>query len=154
MTCTFGRAFVFAALLAFMPTLAQAQIMQQRRAPDAEKKFVVFIHAGPLAPTHEVVKGVAIELAKAGYLVRAPDGDVDAVGGPGVDYFDADAKMKAEEIAKMVNAELAKSGVRNNRPLAARRKTSKTPPEYFGVWLFDKAVDIPPAAPPSAAITR
>jgi hypothetical protein len=139
-------ALLVGVLLLIYPALAQAQMnsVQQRRPPDAEKKLVIFIHAGPLGPTHDVVKAVAIELAgKSDYLVRAPDGDLDVGGGPGVDYFDKAAEPKAEEIVKIVNAVLAKSSLNipEGRLLKARLQTStKNPPEYFGVWLFSKDV--------------
>ena len=137
------RAIVVFAALA--PMLVHAEGAgpgkQQGRPAEPEKKYVLFIHAGPLPPTSEVVRNVTLVLARRGYLVRAPDDDLDAVGGPGVDYFDDSARSKAEEIADIVNDILPKLGIQvaDDKKLRARKQNAKNPAEYLGVWLFDKS---------------
>ena len=147
MNASLLRAVVVFAVLA--PVLAHAegagQDKQQGRAPEAEKKYVLFIHAGPLAPTSDVVRNIALELTRKGYLVRAPDNDLDAVGGPGVDYFDDSAQSKAQEVATIVNEQLPKLGVpvADDKKLKARKQSAKNPAEYLGLWLFHKDTKAP-----------
>ena len=42
-----------------LPFLVYAQNTQQRRVVDTDKKYVLFIHAGPASPTGDVVRRIA-----------------------------------------------------------------------------------------------
>jgi hypothetical protein len=119
-----------------LPAPLHAQ-MQLGGAPQTDsKKFVVFIHTGPTAPDDPKIKQIAISLLQKGYLVRAPDGQRDQVGGPGVDYFDASAASSAQDVAKTVNELLPKMGIALQKPLMPRLQQVKNPPGYLGLWLF------------------
>jgi hypothetical protein len=96
--------------------------------------YIVFMHTGPKSPDDTSVRAIAGQLVRSGYVVRAPEGDQDKVGGPGVDYFADDAKPAAERLADTVNKLLeAETGF---KPLKPRRQNLKNPPNYLGLWLF------------------
>ena len=133
--------YALLAILLCLPSLAQSQALPQSGGlPQSSSPFVayvVFIHCGPKNADDPVVKQIAIMLAKQGYSVREPEDYRDVVGGPGVDYFDDQAKAKAEEIAKVVNDYLAGVMPPVPRKLTARRQTVKSSSStYLGVWLF------------------
>jgi len=137
------------AIAALAPVLVHAQGAgqgkQQGRAPEPERKYVLFIHTGPLQPTSDVDTKIALELKGKGYVVREPDSNLDAVGGPGVDYFDDSAQAKAQEVANIVNEMLPKLGIRvaDDKKLRARKQNAKNPAEYLGLWLFHKDTKAP-----------
>lgn len=130
-------------LWAGLATIALIVGAQQVGAQTSDNsKYFLFIHAGPLEPNDERVRSIAYALVERGYSVRAPDRDVDFVGGPGVDYFDDGAKAKAEDVANIVNEEIEKMVQSRRiegssiRKLVARRQNVKNPAVYLGVWLF------------------
>jgi len=126
--------YALLAVLLCLPSLAQSQALpQQSGSPFA---YVLFIHCGPKKADDPIVKQLAILLAKRGYSVREPAPDQDLGGGPGVDYFDDQAKPKADEIAKVVNDYLAGLSPPVTKKLTARRQSVKNSPTYLGVWLF------------------
>jgi hypothetical protein len=133
--------YVLLAILLCLPSLAQSQAPPQLGGPPQSSSpfvaYVVFIHCGPRKADDPAVKQIAIMLAKQGYSVREPENDQDVVGGPGVDYFDDQAKVKAEEIAQAVNNHLAGLSPPVTKKLTARRQTVKSSSStYLGVWLF------------------
>ena len=138
-TMTAIRRLLLAVLLC-IPSLAQSQAPPQPGAPPAVSPFayVLFIHCGPKKADDPVVKDIAILLARKGYSVREPESDQDLGGGPGVDYFDEQAKTKAEEVANVVNEYLAHRTPPQDpaKQLKARRQTVKSSSTYLGVWLF------------------
>jgi len=120
-----------------VPSSLYAQGIQQQGVWQGDtSKFVLFIHTGPRRPDDKVVKRIAGALAQKGYLVRAPDGQQDNVGGPGVDYFADTALDAAKDVAKTVNDILQKEMSRTENTLRPRRQRTKNPATYLGVWLF------------------
>jgi hypothetical protein len=97
------------------------------------QQFVVFVHAGPNRAADPKVKLIAAAVAQGGYLVRAPDNDVDPVA-PGVDYFADSAETAAKDVARIVNN--AFKGVPGSSVLTVRRQRVRNPAGYIGVWLF------------------
>jgi hypothetical protein len=133
--------YALLAILLCLPSLAQSQAPPQPAGPPQSSSpfvaYVVFIHCGPRKVDDPVVKQIAILLARQGYSVREPEADRDVVGGPGVDYFDDQARTKAEEIAKAVNESFAGLTPPVTTKLTARRQTVKSSSStYLGVWLF------------------
>jgi hypothetical protein len=105
--------------------------------------YIVFMHTGPKKPDDPSVRAIAAQLVRSGYVVRAPEGDRDTVGGPGVDYFSDDAKPAAQALSDVVNKllqqerEAEKEAKKEEfKPLQPRRQTVKNPPNYLGLWLF------------------
>lgn len=130
---------ILLAILLCLPSLAQSQAPPQPGAPPqggSPFAYVLFIHCGPKNADDPVIKQLAILLARQGYSVREPENDQDLGGGPGVDYFDDQARAKAEEIAKVVSDYLAGLNPPVTRKLTARRQTVKNSSTYLGVWLF------------------
>jgi hypothetical protein len=125
------RIFFMIALLT-NPLVARGD--SERSPPTDAQRFVLFIHAGPnLDSQRDLVKKIAIQLARRGYLVRPPDNDRDVVGGPGVDYFlDAD-RAAADDIAAVVNSLLPQGAGRGLQP---RPQKINNPRGYIGIWLF------------------
>lgn len=125
-------------LLALMLCVVSTPLQAQKVDPS---KFIIFIHAGPFLKDGEAaVKQIAGALFNKGYVVRSPDNDQDDAGGPGVDYFDDNARDAAQDVADTVNELMAKislpkTGVAGKKLMPRRQKT-KTPPNYLGVWLF------------------
>ena len=76
MTTIIGRICLLLLLLA--PSLLSAQTQQSG-------EFVVFIHAGGGSINDQDLREIGALLVKKGYVVRAPDGERDETGGPGVD---------------------------------------------------------------------
>jgi hypothetical protein len=108
----------------------------QARAEEPPKPvngpYIVLIHYGPKKA--DSIGSLPLELTKLGYSVREPDADRDKVGGPGVDYFSADAKVEADKIATLVSARLNLAP-----PLKSRPQTSKNAlyqKFYLGIWLY------------------
>jgi hypothetical protein len=124
--------------LALMLCVASAPLQAQQPKIDPSK-FVVFIHAGPYLKDGDVaVRQIAGALFSKGYVVRSPDNDVDEIAGPGVDYFDDNARDAAQDVADTVNELLPRfnrTGFQGKKLIPRRQKT-KTPPNYLGVWLF------------------
>jgi hypothetical protein len=112
------------------------------QAPGDPTRSVVFIHAGSKGakPPDHIVDTIANDLAKLGYIVRAPDQEQDVVGGQGVDYFSEQDLAFAQHVASIVNAELKASFEKAKLPeppaLAPRKQSVKNPAGYLGVWLF------------------
>lgn len=125
-------------LLALMLCVVSTPLQAQKVDP---AKFIIFIHAGPFLKDGEAaVKQIAGALFNKGYVVRSPDNDQDDAGGPGVDYFDDNARDAAQDVADTVNElmtriALPKTGVAGKK-LMPRRQRTKTPANYLGVWLF------------------
>jgi hypothetical protein len=118
------------AILLCLPCLAYAQ-----GAPPASANgpYVLFIHSGPKSSDDPAVKKIAVQLARAGYSVREPENDQDKVGGPGIDYFAAQAAAEAAKVADLVNGYL---GLDPAKKLPTRRQSGKSPPNYLGIWLY------------------
>jgi hypothetical protein len=124
------RAILIALLC--LPSLALAQ------APPgppglASGPYVLFIHSGPKSADDLAVKRIAVQLAKAGYSVREPANDQDKVGGPGIDYFAPQAAAEAAKVAALVSGYL---GLDPGKKLPTRLQSSKSPPNYLGIWLY------------------
>jgi len=124
------------------------------RAAGDNSRFIVFIHAGgqpkkkdagaqqkqkdvgaQQAVPDEVIKQIAIALARKGYSVRPWDRQQDK---PGVDYFwDQDAEA-ARDVAATVNEALPPllTADDNATKLKERLQRIKNPQGYLGVWLF------------------
>jgi hypothetical protein len=140
MTTFMSRLFLVLALC--VPGSLHAQGIQQRAAPQStNSRYVLFIHAGPKKPDDSVVKKIAGTLAQKGYSVRAPDGEVDNVGGSGVDYFADTAQGVAQDVANTVNKilkdeKLLEPDKKGLEPRSRAQRT-KNPPTYLGVWLFN-----------------
>jgi hypothetical protein len=100
--------------------------------PDVASHYSVFIHSGGGKPGETDVNAVLSALAQRGYLVRPPDGQRDAVGGAGVDYFVESDKDVAQDIANVVN-NLIYEGLAKVHP---RFQRIRNPPGYIGVWLY------------------
>lgn len=127
-------------LLALMLCVVATPLQAQQKVDSS--KFVIFIHAGPHLKNGEAaVKQIAGALYNKGYVVRSPDNDQDEAGGPGVDYFDDNARAAAQDVADTVNELMArlttlpKTGFAGKKLMPRRQKT-KAPPNYLGVWLF------------------
>jgi len=115
------------------------------RAAGDNSRFIVFIHAGgqpkkkdagaQQAVPDEVIKQIAIALARKGYSVRPWDRQQDK---PGVAYFwDQDAEA-ASDVAATVNEALTPllTADDNATKLKERLQRIKNPQGYLGVWLF------------------
>ena len=133
------RLFLLVALVAAVPISLYAQQPPRQQPPQlqesrANSRYILFIHTGggPENLVGNLVQNVLTALLKEGYSVRKPDNQRDAVGGPGVDYFDDEDGRKAQEVADIVNSILPST----LRRLEARRQRAKNPPGYLGVWLF------------------
>ena len=106
----------------------------------ANSKYLFVLLAGPKTDD-SVVKKIAGTLAQKGYSVRAPDGEVDNVGGSGVDYFADTAQGVAQDVANTVNKilkdeKLLEPDKKGLEPRSRAQRT-KNPPTYLGVWLFN-----------------
>lgn len=121
---------VMLAILLCLPSLALAQAPP---GPPAAGPYVLFIHSGPKSADDQEVKKIAVLLAKAGYSVREPENDQDKVGGPGVDYFGPQAAAEAAKVADLVSGYL---GLDPAKKLPTRLQSSKSPPNYLGIWLY------------------
>jgi hypothetical protein len=137
-----------ARLIAALVLLAPATLV----AGDMPPRYVVFIHAGPKSPDDPAVRQIAGILVKSGFVVRAPEGDSDVVGGPGIDYFSDDALPAAKQLAELLNNLLPKliSGV-PVKPLSPRKQNVKNPATYLGAWLFE--TPLPARAPTVAPVS-
>jgi hypothetical protein len=121
---------VMFALLLCLPSLALAQAPP---GPPAAGPYVLFIHSGPKNADDPEVKKIAVLLAKDGYSVREPENDQDKVGGPGVDYFGPQAEQEAAKVAGLVSGYLGRDPAKK---LPIRLQSSKSPPNYLGIWLY------------------
>jgi hypothetical protein len=121
---------VMLAILLCLPSLALAQAPP---GPPAAGPYVLFIHSGPKSADDPEVKKIAVLLAKDGYSVREPENDQDKVGGPGVDYFGPQAAAEAAKVAGLVSGYL---GLDPAKKLPTRLQSSKSPPNYLGIWLY------------------
>jgi hypothetical protein len=134
----FRRVLLIVVVIVSIPVRLWAQAIG---APPADpSRFVLFIHAGGgPAGASDVADNIAAELARRGYVVRAPDEERNAKGGPGVDYFSAGDRPAAQDVANTVNAELkasANAELKASAVLQPRLQNVKNPPGYIGVWLF------------------
>jgi hypothetical protein len=123
------RAFTLLAALAATAATGRAVAQQ----PD-NSSYILFLHAGAPTDIHDadsLLLVVLQGLVKAGYSVRKPDNERDAVGGPGVDYFNDNDLAAAQDVANIVN-----DAMPNRKKLAPRRQRVNNPPHYLGVWLF------------------
>lgn len=112
-------------------------LLAQSQGGSPNSRFVIFIHAGGAEISDDQVKDIAVTLVRKQYTVRVPDRDQDK-SGPGVDYFDDNAKAAAEDVANTVNDVLKglKLLTDEKRALKPRRQSLRNPPGYLGVWLF------------------
>jgi len=109
------------------PLAAQTQDPQKS---EENRRFIVFIHAG--GDPGGQAQRVAVALGRAGFVVRRPDNERDRVGGPGIDYFNAQDAAGAARAARIVDATLSRSP-----PVQPRfQSATKNPSGYLGVWLF------------------
>jgi hypothetical protein len=141
MTTSIGRLCLIFAFL--VPGVLLAQPAQQGVPQGRDNsQFVVFLHGGRKSGEKpievETLRAIGAVLVRKGYVVRAPDFEVDLVGGPGVDYFSDFAGDPAKDVADTVNATLKNLELQTDdtKALKPRRQNQKNPIGYLGVWLF------------------
>ena len=110
---------------------------QSGGAPE-NSHFVLFLHAGggPPGSAKQLTNTVADALQAHGYVVRGVDDKLDAVGGPGVDYFYDQDRRGAADVADIVSAALLP--VLPKKRLEPRFQSVKNPMGFLGVWLYEK----------------
>jgi hypothetical protein len=109
---------------------------QQSRGAPENSHYVLFLHVGggPPGSAKSLANTVANALQAQGYVVRGVDDKLDAVGGPGVDYFYDQDRSGAADVADVVNAALLP--VHPKKRLEPRFQSVKNPMGFLGVWLY------------------
>lgn len=111
---------------------AQQQTSNAKEATRDNSRYIVFLHVGGGAK--DTGEQVARALRAQGFVVRGADDQLDAVGGPGVDYFNEQDRPGAADAADIANAALPASLPK----LKPRLQKAANPPGFLGLWLYTR----------------